>query len=105
MTNDSETVREVCAEIKKMIVIRPDISGGYDRENIVDRVISAYEREMASVIAERDAEIRRRALLERALKPVMECDMSVRGYGVRIENAVREAQRIMKEFTDGESHN
>jgi len=79
MNNDSETVREVCANCE---------------------VFDAYERFKAA----KDAEIAR---LKAALKPVMEIDMSdeTKFTQTQVTLAVSDAQRIMKEFTNGESHN
>lgn len=93
MASTNETVRDVCAEMRKEL---NQSWWDVDREkihDIPDRILAAYEREMAA----REAELAR---LKAALKPVLELDMSQFGdevvYGDCFD-AVREAQRIMKE--------
>lgn len=161
MANEGETVREVCDLIR---IPRLDLFKTYDE--LADRIIAAHKREMAAVVAERDAEILRRATLERemaakdaahrqwrenyhaqlaekdaeierlktALKPVLACDVifwegedpwyadhrTVKNAShgqtacttapdtaigiANCHNAVREAQRVMRESYKGENH-
>lgn len=83
--SNSETVREVCAEIQ----IQKYQTAFTDRDVVAwrDRILSAHEHEMAA----KDAEIAR---LKEALKHVMACDIVLWD---DVSNAVREARRIMKE--------
>lgn len=68
MSDNSETVREVCAEINTecdKASVEGYEFGAYDVINYVDRILSAHEREMA----EKDAEI---AQLKEELKKTVD---------------------------------
>lgn len=90
-----ETIGEICDLIR---IPRLDLFKTY--EELADRILAAYEREMAA----KDAEI---ATLKAALKPVMEVHLNDGGTTPISDSmcAVAEAQRVMKKSTNGESHN